>query len=388
MQVANQSGISPALTTQLQRVVSDGRIDGGELKELRQLAKNLNVPESEKKAFLKLAEKINDYTTVGLFTSDGVLEKSEMAELQKLAGELKDSRLASALFEQFSAFAEPAEDSSMLGSIGNFFGNLFSAIGAAFSGNAAQESDASVGMYEQGNFEPVMESFPDQPTNATPYAPVGDPNAASSAIDAAAPVGVPVQVPGQTGTYTSQWGDVQLAQAGRIPGSAAIHRRESQANCGPSSASMILKQFGIEPPDMHSMRERIGARTSKTGGEDGAFAIGTEQLEQMVQTYAADKGKRIAAQTETLPGNARKALDMIGERLARGEKVVMLTGGFGGTAGHYTVIKSVNPDGSFIVDDPARGPNMRVTADQLQRAMQNRAAQGKGESKIISFKEG
>ena len=41
MQVGNQSGLSPALSTQLQRVVSDGRIDGEELRELKQFAKQL-----------------------------------------------------------------------------------------------------------------------------------------------------------------------------------------------------------------------------------------------------------------------------------------------------------------------------------------------------------
>lgn len=304
-----------------------------------------------------------------------------MQELSGLAESLKDSELATQLFDQFKAFAEPAADTSLFGSIGNFFKSLFSGVSGPPSD---RETDYGGRRFQQAAMPPSSVNFPG--TEPSAYAP--NPSSSSPGVDAingAAPVS---NGPGQThhgSTYTSQWGDVALAQSGRIPGSPAIHRRESQANCGPASASMILKQMGITPPDMHTIRERIGARTSENGQEGGAFAIGTEQLEQIVQQYAADQGKQVRAETQTLPRDANQALATIRERLERGEQVVLLTGGFGGTAGHYTVIKGVNPDGTFIVDDPARGPNETRTAAELQRAMDTRAASGKGESKIISF---
>ncbi len=375
-------GLSPVFTTQIQRAVSDGRLDKDEFNDLKDMVQGMDVPDSEKQAFLKLAEKIKDYTNVGLFTSDGVLENSEMQELTQLADSLKDSQLAGQLFTQFQAFAKPVEDTSLFGSIGNFFRNLFSGVTGP-SNPADHETDYGGRRFQQSDMSPSSVNFP---SNASAYAPTsGQTTPAVDAINGAAPISNQPNQAHHGSTYTSQWGDVALARNGQIPGDQAIHRRESEANCGPASASMILKQMGITPPDMHALRERIGARTSQNGNEGGAFAISTDQLEQIVKLYAADQGKQVQAETTTLPRDANQSLDMIRDRLARGEQVVLLTGGFGGTTGHYTVIKGVNPDGSFLVDDPARGPNQTRTAAELQRAMDTRAAGGKGESKIISF---
>ncbi len=361
MQVGPSQPLNPTFVNQLQQITADGKISRDELKDLKQLVKGLDVPESEKVAFLKLADKMKDFTNVGFF-NNGVLEKSEMAELEKMAGGLKDSQLVNELFSQFKDAANPVEDKSFFGSIGDFFKNLFSWVP---SSEQAQESDCQVDV--QGRPGACFAPTGDFQMPGTPGA---------TGPGGATGVGNPPTAPGDTGSYTSQWAERGLG---------ATHLRESQANCGPASASMIMKQLGLPAPSMHEIRQMVGGRISTSGNEGGAFAIGTEQVAAAVKKQAAAQGRTVTSTTESLPANSQQALAQIKAKLDKGEKVVLLTGGFGGTAGHYTVIKGVNPDGTFIVDDPARGPNQVRTAAELQSAMDNRRAAGKGISQIISF---
>lgn len=309
---------------------------------------------------------MKDLTNASLFRSDGSVSQKEMAELKTLAGEMGGT-VAGEVLNQFEAFAEVKETTSFFGAIGNFFKSLFGDA-KSFVAPSAEESDRRVADrdYRSSRFDPTSVSLP-PPGSATPTSGVGLPSLTGQGSD----------------TYVSQFGDVARAQRGEIPGSAAVHNRESQANCGVASAAMISRMFGGNPPDMHTMRQEIGARVSQNGGEGGAFAISTDQLGAAVSKYA---GRPVTSSTHNLPGSASAAIQDIAQRLNNGEKVVLLTGGFGGSVGHYTVIKGVNPDGSFIVDDPARGPNVRVTADQLQRAMDVRSAAGRA-NQIMSFKE-
>lgn len=365
MQVGPSQPLNPTFVNQLQQITADGKISRDEFKNLQQMVKGLDVPESEKAAFLKLADKMKDYTNVGFF-NNGTLEKSEMAELEKMAEGLKDSKLVSELFSQFKDAANPVEDKSFFGAIGDFFKNLFSWVP---SSEQERESDCQFDVQGRPGacFDP----------NSGFQMPGGAPGTpGATGPGGTTGVGAPPTAPGDSSTFTSQWSERGLG---------ATHVRESQANCGPASASMIMKQLGLPAPSMHEIRQMVGGRISTSGNEGGAFAIGTEQLAEAVKKQAAAQGRTVTSTTQSLPANSQQALAQIKEKLDRGEKVVLLTGGFGGTPGHYTVIKAVNPDGTFVVDDPARGPNQVRTAAELQTAMDNRRAAGRGISQIISF---
>lgn len=377
MQVG-QNPLNPTFVNQLQQITSDGKISRDEYKQLKQMVQNLDVPDSEKTAFLKMADKMKNLTNVGFF-SNGTLEKSEMANLEKMAGELKDSQLVQELFGQFKDAANPVADKSLFGSIGEFFRNLFS---SGEPDDSYQEADCRIDNsgYGQSCFDPNGFQMPQTPGSTDPNAPQGP-----TGVNGPQTVGAPPQAPGSSNTYTSQWEERQAARAGRLSGNPAVYERESQANCGPASASMIMKQFGLSAPSLHDIRRSVGGRLSTSGNESGAFALSTDQVASAVIKQAVAQGKQVTASTHSLPSDSRQALAQIKDRLDRGEKVILLTGGFGGTAGHYTVIKGVNPDGTFIVDDPARGPNQIRTADELQRAMTNRREAGRGVSQIIAF---
>lgn len=188
-------------------------------------------------------------------------------------------------------------------------------------------------------------------------------------------------------TYTSQWEDRQAAQAGLLAGDPAVHARESEANCGAASASMMLKQFGLSAPTMHELRRQVGARLSQTGRETGAFALSTQQVMQAVKQQAAVQGRQLNAAAYPLPANSQQALEQMRERLARNQRVILLSGGFDGIPGHYMVIKAIQPDGTMTVDDPALGPDQTRTPAELQQAMDNRRKAGRGMSQMIVFSE-
>lgn len=168
-------------------------------------------------------------------------------------------------------------------------------------------------------------------------------------------------------------------------------KSERQANCGPSSASMIIKSLGIEPPSLADLRKMTGA---PTGNGRGAFAMSTGQLENAVERTAQKYGLEVTAKTEGLSTNVDRALTAIKGKLDAGEKVVLLSSNImvqSGSRGkgHYVVVKDVLPNGSIVVDDPQspseRGLSRTHSKSEFANSLQRRVNFGRA-NQIISFK--
>src|SRR4051812_47405635 len=105
----------------LGQIAQDGKLDTQEFGELKNLVLASSAPESEKKAFLKLAEKVQSLTRPG---SDGTIDPQEMQQLQGQATELKDSKLVGQFFQAFAGqTASEVKPSPFI----DFLKNLFSA---------------------------------------------------------------------------------------------------------------------------------------------------------------------------------------------------------------------------------------------------------------------
>lgn len=168
-------------------------------------------------------------------------------------------------------------------------------------------------------------------------------------------------------------------------------KSERQANCGPASASMIIKNLGIEPPPLAELRKATGA---PTGSGRGAFAMSTSQLERAVVRTAQQYGLEVTAKTEGLSTNVDTALAAIKGKLDAGEKVVLLSSNImvqSGSRGkgHYVVVKEVLPNGSLVVDDPQsppeRGLSRTHTKAEFANSLRRRVNFGRA-NQIISFK--
>lgn len=169
---------------------------------------------------------------------------------------------------------------------------------------------------------------------------------------------------------------------------------ERQANCGPSSASMVIKQFGFEPPPLTAMRKMVKA---PVGNGNGAFALSTQQVGQAVQRVVGGFGKKVDFQVSPLSGNADTALKAIKAKLDAGEKVILLSSNImvqsgNRGKGHYVVVTDVRPDGSLVVDDPQSPPERGLgrvhTKAQFQNALTRRTNLFGRANEILTFKEG
>ncbi|MBT9546382.1 MAG: hypothetical protein IV090_13420 [Candidatus Sericytochromatia bacterium] len=161
--------------------------------------------------------------------------------------------------------------------------------------------------------------------------------------------------------------------------------READANCGPASASMVLKQFGIYPPTMQQLRRLVGAPIGY-GGD--AFALTTKQVAEAVKRTASEKGKYISYDTRLITSNVDSVTSEMRNRLARGEKLILLTSGFNSLSqGHFTVVKEVRNDGSVVVDDPgtAGGENRVISRSRLAKALETRKYEYGMENVLIAF---
>lgn len=173
----------------------------------------------------------------------------------------------------------------------------------------------------------------------------------------------------------------QFEEQGRLGTS-----REAQANCGPASAAMVLKQFGIVPPTMQQMRRAVGA---PIGYGSNPFGFSTQQVITAVKRSASEKGRVLKAETKTLSTNVDSALNEMRRRLNAGEKLILLTSNIRSLSqGHYIVINEVRPDGSIVVDDPGRsdGENKVYSRAQLAKALSMRVYNYGMENCLLSFK--
>ncbi|MEZ0369277.1 MAG: C39 family peptidase [Candidatus Sericytochromatia bacterium] len=173
----------------------------------------------------------------------------------------------------------------------------------------------------------------------------------------------------------------QFEEKGRL-GTA----REAEANCGPASATMILKQFGIVPPTMQKLRMLVGAPIGTSGD---TFGLSARQVADSVKRTASQNGKFISSDIKTLSNNVDTTLNEMRRRLAAGEKLILLTSNLNTLSrGHYIVVKEVRSDGSILVDDPGRssGENRVYSRSQLSKALSMRSNNYGLESCLLSFK--
>ena len=101
--------------------------------------------------------------------------------------------------------------------------------------------------------------------------------------------------------------------------------------------------------------------------------------------HSGGKIRRATADAPFRSGQASQLVAHAKAELAKGNSVIMLNGSFGGSAGHYTVIKGVNDDGTIQVADPATGTMRTITQKQLEFAMENRSEAGRGEAYLMSL---
>lgn len=353
--------ISPSDTFQstISSSLKDGRVDRTELGQISTAVNKTNASDSDKKGFMNLAQTIQRATSGGLFRSEDV-SPAEMKNIVSQAEKMQDSPLVKEMMSEFNKANGKSENP-----IAAFFKALFEGLAGMDKGTQvkAQTSSADMQSYRSALSAANSVDFSggDVQGSGTQYQ-TQDVGGVSGPTGAAG-------IPGQTATVD---GDNVF-----VPQFSEGTASEQQANCGAACAAMMISSFGVNPPPpMSEIRADAGARR---GNGSGAFAMSTEQVIKAVEANTGKSGR-----VSDLPVSANTAGKEIAERLNAGKNVIILTGGMGGSKGHYMMVKGVEFDArgnikSLTVDDPGsqNGEDRVISGAKLQEIMGNRSSAGR-----------
>ncbi len=340
--------------------LQDGRVDRAELRQISTAVNNTSASASEKKDFMQLAQTIQRATSQGFFRSEDV-SPAEMQDIVGQAEKMKDSSLVKDMMSEFNKTHGKSENP-----IAAFFKALFEGLADVGKATSATSNASSedVQSYRSAISEANSMNFSENSVqgSGTNYQSLGFNDGVSG------PSG-PAGVPGQTASVD---GDNAF-----VPQYSEGTASEKQANCGAACAAMMISSFGVNPPPpMSEIRADAGARR---GNGSGAFAMSTGQV---IKAVEANTGK--SGVVSDLPVSANTAGKQIAERLNAGKNVIILTGGMGGSKGHYMMVKGVEFDArgnikSLTVDDPGsqNGEDRVISGGKLQEIMGNRSAAGR-----------
>lgn len=163
-------------------------------------------------------------------------------------------------------------------------------------------------------------------------------------------------------------------------------RMEAQGNCGPASAAIIIQEFGVEAPTMRDLRKEVGA---PTGSAKRAYALTTDQVGKAVQETLAEHDVQVEYDVQGLSTNVDRTLNLMREKLAAGEKVILLSSNLASQSrGHYVVVKEVRANGSIVIDDPGRrnGEDDVYSRARLEQTLKTRVNRYKLSNSLITFK--
>lgn len=166
--------------------------------------------------------------------------------------------------------------------------------------------------------------------------------------------------------------------------SSTAKQREAQANCGPSSAAIVLRSMGLKAGSLHGLRQEGGAITGNRSAS--AYAIDPYQLMEMVKGTAAEQGHQVGSSLIELPAKAEDAWKVLQGRMYTGMPTVLLTGNMSSSGpGHYVVINSAR-NGQLSINDPQfeSGHNTNHDFAEFKAAFERRQRSGKGNF-LISF---
>lgn len=141
----------------LQQTAADGVMSRQEVRQIKQVLDQSQLPDKEKQAILRLANKLEKFTEGGWLTK-GSLNPEEMSQLKAMEPELADSPFAREMLTMFDAQVKPQEEFTLLGKIANFFGHLF---GGGGTENAADNASCNQTQgYADAGMDPQSLSFP------------------------------------------------------------------------------------------------------------------------------------------------------------------------------------------------------------------------------------
>lgn len=327
------------LTQKMGEFGKDGRITGKEATELKDWISQSGLSAEEQSELTEMVDALEDATNGSFlfFKWKSDISPTEMRGLQALA---EKNNLAAQLLEEFGD-ASKIEHSSDRTQFGRFMNSVFDP-GQVRFGNGQQATVPEDAISNEPMPAPATGT-------ATPSA--GQRNAGAE---------VRSQFFNPDGTRSAT----------------------GRADCGPTSALMILNERGYSP----NIAKYSDMRQLLSPDRRGAVATSRDDLFRIMNHYSGGQIQRAADDKPFGRGEARQLIDYARQQLEQGNSVMLLNGTATGSKGHYVVIKAVNPDGTLQIADPGTGRMKTVSAEELEIGMLNRQRAGRGEAYIMSLK--
>lgn len=334
---------------------SDGRITGREARELGQFIDNMQgLSDEDKNALKSMVGELEDSTNGRFlfFSWKKDISPKDMQGLQNLA---QTNPLAQQLLEAFQS-AAPAPQPT-----------------------AAQDSaQTPEGGYPQAGFDPVQGQQQDQQGGSFWERLFGG-GRTRATQGAEGPQGAGPRAGGPA----PAWG---VGQNGTGLESAS-------GDCGPASAAMVLKGFGILPESTSSAEAIQAVRQAGNGVRSAPpYAMGEDQLIQAIESLSGGQVQNDSSITTGLvdsdaPGAYNTLSSAIQESLAAGNMTMFLTGSPSSESRHYMMISHINENGNYVMVDPAGSAGQarvwEMTPAQMQQLMAE--ADSRGGSRVMSF---
>ena len=169
-------------------------------------------------------------------------------------------------------------------------------------------------------------------------------------------VGQVLKVPGEGNTTNPIPGD------GKVPGTPRSDyylAQPGQWQCGPTSLTMAMKDWGLRPANYNTMNEMVNL----TGANSNVGVPGNASL-------IASAARAVGAQASY---NSSNNVNDVRAALQRGHTVVL--NGSLNSGGHFIYVSGLDKNGNFIIGDPARPGITTMTHSELQYFATHNAGQ-------------
>lgn len=310
----------------INKSAKDGRIDNSEAGQIKSFIQNSSLPDIEKNKFSNFIDKLSTSTTETknfLFSSKEVTKNLSNADMDILNQLSAKNKIAERILDLVVATQTELMDTSSVNK------SLKGPGGTANSSLSFVDSTASPAQANNSLGKPV--------NGMTKNSHMDD----------------------FSKWYKTQFtaNDFSLIEQNRF-------KEVKNADCGPTSASMILGAFNFPTPSNDQIRKDIGVKHK--------HAISEGELKNIVTKYSGGQIKQFS-QTNYNSKNADKMIDDLRNEVAKGRMPVLLTSAMSADYGHYTVVIGVKDNGNVLVADPSNPSGPReYTKDDLVAAMQRR----------------
>lgn len=346
--ISQNPAISQFVNTSFSQAAQDGKITGREARELGEAIDQMQLSDADKNALKEMVNQLNDSSNQKFlfFNFKKNISETDLAKLQQLAG---NNPLASQLLGKFQEMEQ------------------------ASSNVCRPDDDSTVrSTPQEAGFDPNQNPFCQNPSTAQ-----------TSATNPVTPGGNSVTRPDW---YLNQY-DTGLAS--------------KSGDCGPTSAAMVARSFGLMDPNL-SGADAVQAARDASGfvGSGPPWAISEDQVTRSIETLSGGQLQE-TSRTEYQSGQSAALIATIQEQLARGERPVLLSGTtsddpeYAGNR-HYVVITGITPEGNLLIADPALQldpnnpahhppPAQMYTPQELEELLQRADNSGKGGTVLMSY---